>query len=66
MAKFGIGDRVRMIGVPIVVEVLEFDTCPDATPEYGMCDFGGELFRFRDPQTGESDWMHTSDFERVE
>jgi hypothetical protein len=61
MAKFEIGDKVRMPGVPIVVEVLEIGTCEQGD----ACEFGPETFRFADPVTGEDDWMHTSEFEAV-
>lgn len=62
MAKFEIGDKVAMPGVPIVVEVLEIGTCEDG----GDCRFGGgETFRFDDPGGLGSDWMHTSEFEKV-
>jgi hypothetical protein len=55
--KFDIGDRVRMPGVPFVVEVLEFGACDER-----WC-AERETFRFKDPQTGEDDWMHVRDFE---
>ncbi len=61
MAKFEIGDKVRMPGVPIVVEVLEFGTCEDGDE----CEFGGETFRFSDPGGLGDDWSHTAEFERV-
>lgn len=57
--KFEVGDRVKMPGVPIVVEVSGF----------GICDEEGclqpDLFCFRDPVTGEEDWMHVAEFELV-
>lgn len=62
MAKFNVGDRVQMPGVPFVVKVLELGQCDDAPG----CDLGDETFRFADPQTGADDWMHTSDFELVQ
>jgi hypothetical protein len=64
MAKFEIGDRVRMPGmpgVPFVVEVLEIGTCEEG-PD---CEFGPETFRFKDPGGLGDDWMHTSEFEPV-
>jgi hypothetical protein len=60
MAKFKIGDKVQMPGVPFVVEVLEIGTCEDG-PD---CDLG-ETFRFKDPGGLGDDWMHSSEFERV-
>lgn len=64
MAKFEIGDKVQMPFAPgVVVEVLELGKCDDCAP--GMCDLGGEVFRFKDPETGSDDWMHTSEFERI-
>lgn len=62
MARFEVGDKVQMPGVPFVVEVLEIGTCEDA-PDCGL---GGETFRFRDPEDPDADdWMHSSEFERV-
>lgn len=61
MARFKIGDKVRLPGVPFVVEVLEIGTCDDG-PD---CDLGGETFRFVDPETGDDDWMHTVAFEKA-
>lgn len=61
MAKFKVGDKVQMDGVPLVVEVLELGVCTDQ-----RCDLDGgtgETFRFADPETGEDDWMHTASFE---
>ncbi|HEU4541966.1 MAG TPA: hypothetical protein VFR23_12640 [Jiangellaceae bacterium] len=58
MAKFEIGDEVRMPGAPFVVEVVEIGTCDD-----DGCD--AEIFRFKDPESGEDDWMHTAEFERA-
>lgn len=61
MAKFEIGEKVRMPGVPLVVEVLEIGTC-----RYGPdCSLGGATFRFADPQSGADDWMHTAEFEKA-
>lgn len=63
MSKFQVGDRVQMPGVPFVVTVLEIGTCEDE----GGCEFGPpELFRFKDPESGEDDWMHSYDFEKVQ
>ncbi len=61
MSKFEIGDKVQMPGVPFVVEVLEFGDCEEG----GDCDAGGETFRFKDPESGEDDWMHSEEFERT-
>lgn len=57
MSKFQIGDKVQMPGTPFVVEVLEIGDCDDCGP--------GELFRLKDPESGEDDWMHTEEFELV-
>ncbi|HEU4540303.1 MAG TPA: hypothetical protein VFR23_04175 [Jiangellaceae bacterium] len=65
MAKFEIGDKVRMPGVPFIVEVLEIGTCEEAEHDPDDCEYGGETFRFTDPESGEDDWMHTAEFERV-
>jgi len=60
--KFNIGDHVAMPGVPIVVEVLEFGICW----EDQECSLGASTtFRFKDPQTGQDDWMHVIEFEKV-
>jgi len=61
VAKFVIGDKVQMPGVPIVVEVLEIGTCEDGED----CDLGSETFRFDDPGGLGADWMHVSEFEKV-
>jgi hypothetical protein len=61
MSKFQIGDRVRMPGVPFVVTVEEIGRCEDGDD----CDLGGETFRFADPESGENDWMHSAEFEKV-
>lgn len=61
MSKFNIGDKVRMPGVPFIVEVRELKACDEPGCEMG----DGEVFRFADPETGEDDWMHTAEFERV-
>lgn len=58
MSKFEVGDKVRMTGVPFIVEVLELGTCDDED-----CSFGGETFRFTDPGGLGDDWMHTAEFE---
>lgn len=60
--KFNVGDKVQMPGVPIPpVEVLELGECSDCDP----CDLGGQVFRFKDPNSGEDDWMHSSEFRPV-
>lgn len=61
MTKFKVGDLVKMPGVPLQVKVLELGTCEDGAD----CDLGEETFRFRDPESGEEDWEHTSEFEKV-
>jgi hypothetical protein len=61
VAKFEIGDRVYTPSVPFEVEVLELDTCKDVW----VSECCGEMFRFKDPETGEDDWMHTDEFEKV-
>jgi hypothetical protein len=63
MAKFKIGDKVQMEGVPLIVEVLELGDCED--PRCDLDGGTGETFRFVDPETGEDDWMHTASFELV-
>jgi hypothetical protein len=60
MSKFNVGDKVKMVNVAFVVEVLEIGTCN----EYD-CD-SPELFRFEDPATGADDWAHSDEFEKVE
>jgi len=60
MTKFNVGDKVRMPGVPVTLEVLEIGAC-----DKSGCDLGNELFRFEDPETGGPDWMHSSEFELV-
>lgn len=61
MAKFEVGDKVQMPGVPFVVKVEEIGTCDDG-PD---CDQGGETFRFADPGGQGEDWAHTAEFEKV-
>ncbi len=58
MAKFNVGDRVKMPDIPMVVEVLELGVCDDEP-----CELGSETFRFQDPFSLEFDWLHTSEFE---
>jgi hypothetical protein len=58
MSKFNVGDQVRMPGVPFIVEVLEIGECEQGD----SCEFGPETFRFKDPETGRDDWMHSSPF----
>jgi hypothetical protein len=60
--KFKVGDKVQMVGVPFVVEVLEIGTCDDMSSDNG-CEFGGETFRFKDPGGLGDDWMHSAEFE---
>lgn len=61
MAKFKVGDLVQMPGVPITVEVLEVGVCDDSDCHDGPV----ETFRFKDPGSGENDWMHANEFEKV-
>lgn len=61
MPKFDVGDKVQMPGIPFVVEVLEIGTCED----YERLNCHPETFRFKDPQTGEDDWCHSDEFEKV-
>jgi hypothetical protein len=61
MAEFDIGDKVQMPGTLFTVEVLEIGVCED----YGTFGCHPETFRFADPHTGEDDWMHTDEFEKV-
>lgn len=64
MSKFKIGDRVRMPGVPIVVEVMEIGTCEDE----GNCEHGGEVFWFHNPEldpVDDHDRAHSSEFEKA-
>lgn len=56
-----IGDKLRMPGVPIVVEVLEIKPCDEHPCPLG----GGDLFRFTDPGGLGDDWAHVSEFEVV-
>lgn len=56
-----VGDAVTMPGTPFVVGVLELGICEDGDD----CEFGPTTFRFTDPHTGEDDWMHVSEFEKV-
>jgi urease alpha subunit len=62
MSKFEIGDKVRLADTSFsfTVEVLGFDQCDEDD-----CVFGGELFRFKDPVSGEDDWMHSTEFEKA-
>jgi hypothetical protein len=65
MAKFKIGDRVQMSGVPFVVEVLEIGECEEGSTGDNTCDMGGETFRFKDPGGQGDDWAHSAEFEKV-
>lgn len=65
-SKFSVGDKVHMPGMPIPpVTVLEVKQCDDEDNPSEGCQLGIEIFRFKDPGTGEDDWMHSSEFERV-
>lgn len=59
MNTFRIGDRVTCIGTPYSVEVLELGVCDHV-------DCGGDTFRFKDPETGDNDWVHAHGFVRAE
>ncbi len=61
MPKFEVGDKVQMSGVPFRVEVLEIGVCED----YKQFGCHPETFRFKDPDSGEDDWMHVDEFEKV-
>lgn len=62
VAKFNIGDKVAMPGIPVPVVVEAFGTCEDGTE----CPFGDEeTFAFQDPGGLGTDWMHTSQFEKI-
>lgn len=66
MSKFQVGDIVQMPGVPFRLTVLEIGVCNDEREEPTLsCPLGSEVFRFKDPVTGENDWMHSSEFEKV-
>jgi hypothetical protein len=60
MAKFDVGNRVQMPGIPLAVEVLELGTC-----DIDACSLEPATFRFKDPETGVDDWAHVSEFEKV-
>lgn len=62
MTKFKIGDEVRMNGVPVTVQVTGLGACEDGPG----CPLGAETFSFQDPGGLGEDWMHSSEFERVE
>lgn len=61
MAKFEVGDRVRLPGGPDVVQVLKVGTCEDGKE----CPLGGEIFWFKDPHGLGDDRAHSSRFEKV-
>ncbi len=64
--RFKVGDLVYMPDSSLgVVEVLEVDGCHLSTME-GGCHIGDQEFRFKDPVTGDDDWMHSNQFELVE
>lgn len=66
MAKFQVGDQVKMVGVPFVVEVLEIGTCEENMELCASnCPLGPEVFRFEDPAGLGDDWGHSSEFELV-
>lgn len=62
MPKFEVGDKVQMPGVPFIVEVLEIGVCEDGA----TCGLGEETFRFKDPATGDDDWMHADECVKVD
>jgi hypothetical protein len=64
MSKFQVGDRVRMPGVPLIVEVIAIDTCDDGDSCH--LDEGAEIFQFKDPGGLGHDWAHSGEFELVE
>lgn len=55
--EFDVGDKVKMPGISVVVEALELTNCQDC---------GAPSFRFKDPETGEDDFMHKSEFYKVD
>lgn len=61
MPKFEVGDLVKMPYTPFAIQVMELGTCDDGD----KCQFGGEIFRFTDPELLRDDWMHTAEFEKV-
>lgn len=62
MAKFQLGDMAQVIDTPITVEVLEVGECEDWGRSYCPC---AETIRFKDPESGEDDWAHADEFDRV-
>lgn len=56
MPKFEVGDKVQMTGVPVVVGVLGLGVCEDSAG----CE--QQTIKFKDPQTGELDEVHASEF----
>lgn len=59
MSKFQPGDKVKMGGVPFVVEVLEIGICEDADRDFCPCP---ETIRFKDPGGQGDDWAHADEF----
>lgn len=63
---FNVGDQVYMPGLPLPpVSVLEVKECDDEDNPPEGCQLGGQVFRFKDPGTGQDDWMHSVEFQRV-
>lgn len=58
MSTFEVGDKVRMPGVPFIIEVLEIGECDEGD----ACEFGPETIRFSDPGGQGDDWEHASMF----
>jgi len=63
MAKFNVGDKVAMPGIPVVVERCSRSAPATTDP---AARWGEETFRFTDPGGLGDDWMHTSEFEKAE
>jgi len=56
MGKFKVGDEVQMYGIPVPIKVKDIGVCdlPYCTEE---------TVGFDDPESGERDWVHASEFE---
>ncbi len=62
MTTFRTGDQARDRDTSQIVEVLAVGECPDAGRDF--CP-SREIIRAVDPDTGEADWFHADEFEKV-
>jgi hypothetical protein len=62
MPKFEAGDKAQALDNRFVFDVLEVGVCPDADRDFCPSQ---EIVRAVNPLTGEDDWFHADEFEKV-